>query len=147
MVLALWILGLLAALAVAVFAGQNPEPVEVRFLAWQTTANLPTVIFVSAALGAVVAGLLGAVSAVRARLRLRRLHAELAQARASASQSPPRDPRAPAPAQAAAPAPAPGPGPSDTPDAAPQADLREPAPPPGGTPAPPDRPTDRSAGV
>ena len=82
----LWILGLLAALVVAVFAGQNAQPVQVHFLVWRTSAQLPVVIFVSAALGAVVAGILGAIPLVRARLRVRHLSADLAQARAAAAR-------------------------------------------------------------
>ena len=105
----LWILGLLVALVVAVFAGQNAQPVLVHFLVWQTSARLPVVIFISAALGAVVAGILGAIPLVRTRLKLRHLNADLAQARSAASR---QQVPVPAPVPEAQPAAPPAPSPA-----------------------------------
>ncbi|MGE5593881.1 MAG: lipopolysaccharide assembly protein LapA domain-containing protein [Betaproteobacteria bacterium] len=69
---AVTVLGLAFALLVAVFAIQNSAPVTVTFLKWRLVdVSLALVILGSAAAGAVVVGLLGAVREIRLRLSLR----------------------------------------------------------------------------
>lgn len=72
MLQAVTVLGLAFALLVAVFAIQNSAPVTVTFLKWHLVdVSLALVILGSAAAGAVVVGLLGAVREIRLRLSLR----------------------------------------------------------------------------
>ncbi len=87
--------GLVFALAVAVFAIQNSAPVTVAFLRWRFDGlSLALVILGSSAAGAVVVGLIGAVREVRLALALRswrgraeRLSAELDAERSKAVSS------------------------------------------------------------
>ncbi|MEW6228398.1 MAG: LapA family protein [Bacillota bacterium] len=66
------IVGLAFALLVAVFAIQNSSPVTVTFLKWRLVdVSLALVILGSAAAGAVVVGLFGAVREIRLRFSLR----------------------------------------------------------------------------
>lgn len=66
------VLGLAFALLVAVFAIQNSTPVTVTFLKWRLVdVSLALVILGSAAAGAMVVGLLGAVREIGLRLSLR----------------------------------------------------------------------------
>ncbi len=72
-----YLLVVLFALAVAVFALQNATPVRVSFLAWETKeAPLAAVILVSAAAGAVLVGLIGFVQRWKLRSRIRQLEAK-----------------------------------------------------------------------
>ncbi|MCR4402218.1 MAG: lipopolysaccharide assembly protein LapA domain-containing protein [Firmicutes bacterium] len=68
------VIGLAFALLVAVFAIQNSMPVTVTFLRWRLTdVSLALVILGSAAAGALVIALLGAVREIGLRLSLRSL--------------------------------------------------------------------------
>lgn len=87
------VIGLAFALLVAVFAIQNSMPVTVTFLKWRLVdVSLALVILGSAAAGALVVGLLGAVREIGLRLSLRsfrgkaeRLSHELETAREKAA--------------------------------------------------------------
>lgn len=62
------------AIAVAVFALQNAEPVTVRFLGWRLEgAPLAAVILVAGAAGALLASLVGFVQGWKLRARIRQL--------------------------------------------------------------------------
>lgn len=52
-------------LAVAIFAFQNPDPVTVRFLAWQTSSSLAIVSLVATASGVLMAAVFSAATRVR----------------------------------------------------------------------------------
>lgn len=52
-------------LGVAVFAFQNPDPVTVRFLTWQTSSSLAIVSLVATASGIVMATLFSVATRVR----------------------------------------------------------------------------------
>ena len=52
-------------LAVAVFAFQNPEPVTVKFLAWQVSSSVAVVTVGSATGGALIAVLLSLIARLR----------------------------------------------------------------------------------
>lgn len=69
---------LIFAVGIAVFAVQNTTPVPVQFFGWRADSVAASVlVLLSAALGAAVTLLLGAVREVRLRLRLRALRHEL----------------------------------------------------------------------
>jgi len=73
-----FLFGLLFAVLVAVFALQNPEPVDIDFLAWHfTQISKVLVILVSTATGALVALLLGFSRQLRRYLYIRRLEGEV----------------------------------------------------------------------
>lgn len=62
------------AVAIAIFALQNPDQVTVRFLGWQVErAPLAAVILVSGAVGALSVGLIGFVQRWKLRSRIRQL--------------------------------------------------------------------------
>jgi uncharacterized integral membrane protein len=72
-----YLLAVLFALAVAVFALQNATPVRVSFLAWETKeAPLAAVILISAAAGAALVSLIGFVQRWKLRSRIRQLEAK-----------------------------------------------------------------------
>ncbi|MBX6349937.1 MAG: DUF1049 domain-containing protein [Clostridia bacterium] len=73
----LLVLVLLFAVAVALFAAQNGQTVEVMFLFWTLHTTLAVVILGAALTGAVAAALFGLVTHVRLRLRLRRAEQQL----------------------------------------------------------------------
>jgi len=60
-----FILFALLVLAVAVFALQNPDPVTLRFLAWQIQSSVAILTLGATAAGALIAGLLGLASRLR----------------------------------------------------------------------------------
>jgi len=64
------ILGIVFALAVALFAVANTEPVTINFLVNQLQTSLALVIVGSAAAGALVIGIFGAVRQLQLRLRM-----------------------------------------------------------------------------
>lgn len=94
---------LLFAVAIAVFAVQNPSPVAVSFLGWRAEdVAVSVVVLASAALGAAVTLLLGVAREVRLRLRLRAQGQELTAAHerlggfeAAAARTPAAAPDAP----------------------------------------------------
>ena len=62
------------AVAIAIFALQNPDQVTVRFLGWQVErAPLAAVILISGAVGALSVGLIGFVQQWKLRSRIRQL--------------------------------------------------------------------------
>jgi uncharacterized integral membrane protein len=66
------------ALAVAVFALQNAAPVRVSFLVWESKeAPLAAVILISVAAGVVLVSLIGFVQRWKLRTRIRRLESQL----------------------------------------------------------------------
>jgi|GEM_PF-1229189 len=73
-----FIFGLLFAVLVAVFALQNPQPVDIDFLVWHFTGiSKVLVILVSTATGALVVFLLGFSWQLRRYLYIRRLEGEV----------------------------------------------------------------------
>ena len=71
---AVYVLIAAAAIAVAIFALQNPDQVTIRFLAWQIeSAPLAAVILVSGAAGAIIVSLIGFVQRWRLRSKIRQL--------------------------------------------------------------------------
>ncbi|QGP90767.1 Lipopolysaccharide assembly protein A domain protein [Neomoorella glycerini] len=72
------LLAIFFALLVAIFAVQNAGPVEINFLSWQfSNISLVLVILGSAAFGALVVFLLGAVRQVRQAREIRELKSQL----------------------------------------------------------------------
>ncbi len=71
------LLFLIAALAVAILAGQNPVPLHLAFLNWHTTVAVSVVVVLAAVLGAVCTAVLSTPVQMRWRNRARRLEAEL----------------------------------------------------------------------
>lgn len=68
--------GLIAAvaIAIAIFALQNPDPVTIRFLGWQIErAPLAAVILISGAVGAIIVSLIGFVQRWKLRSKIRQL--------------------------------------------------------------------------
>jgi uncharacterized integral membrane protein len=95
-----FVLGLFCALLVAVFAAQNPEPVEIGFLFW-SFSGVPKVLVIlsSTAVGALLVLFLGFAGQFRRYLHIRRLEQEieslkkeLAAARRAIEQAPPKEP-------------------------------------------------------
>ncbi|KUK40957.1 MAG: hypothetical protein XD69_0998 [Clostridia bacterium 62_21] len=75
-----FLLGLLFALCIALFAVQNATPVDIRFLAWSfPSISLSLVILGAVAAGAVATMLLGVGRQYRAGRRIRELTARVAQ--------------------------------------------------------------------
>ncbi|MEK7710061.1 MAG: LapA family protein [candidate division NC10 bacterium] len=71
---AVYVLVATAAIAVAIFALQNPDQVTIRFLAWQIErAPLAAVILVSGAAGAIIVSLIGFVQRWQLRSKIRQL--------------------------------------------------------------------------
>jgi uncharacterized integral membrane protein len=71
---AVYVLIAAAAVAIAIFALQNPDQVTIRFLGWQIEhAPLAAVILVSGAAGAVIVSLIGFVQRWRLRSKIRQL--------------------------------------------------------------------------
>lgn len=77
MVQLLLVVALLFALAVAVFAVQNAEPISFRLFGWQSETSLVFVVLGAAAAGAVTAGLIGLVRQIKSSLRIRQLQARV----------------------------------------------------------------------
>lgn len=74
----IYVLIVLFALAVALFALQNAAPVRVSFLVWESQeAPLAAVILISVAAGVVLVSLIGFVQRWRLRSRIRQLEAQL----------------------------------------------------------------------
>ena len=72
--------GLIAAvaIAIAIFALQNPDPVTIRFLGWQISrAPLAAVILISGAVGAIIVSLIGFVQRWKLRSTIRRLESRV----------------------------------------------------------------------
>ncbi len=66
------------AIAIAVFALQNAEPVTVRFLGWRLEgAPLAAVILVSGAVGALLVSLVGLIQRWKLRSQIRQLESRL----------------------------------------------------------------------
>ena len=62
------------AIAIAIFALQNPDQVSIRFLGWQIErAPLAAVILISGAVGAIIVSLIGFVQRWKLRSRIRQL--------------------------------------------------------------------------
>lgn len=76
----LLVVALLFALAVAVFAVQNADPISFQLFGWQSETSLVFVVLGAAAAGAVAAGLVGLVRQIKASLRIRQLQARLHKA-------------------------------------------------------------------
>ena len=75
---AVYVLIAAAAIAVAIFALQNPDQVTIRFLAWQIErAPLAAVILVSGAAGAIIVSLIGFVQRWQLRSKIRQLEARV----------------------------------------------------------------------
>ena len=75
---AVYVLIAAAAVAVAIFALQNPDQVTIRFLGWQIErAPLAAVILISGAAGAIIMTLIGFVQRWKLRSHVRRLEARL----------------------------------------------------------------------
>lgn len=72
-----FIIGLLFAIIVAVFALTNADAVTIQLLFWKVKGSQALVIFLSAALGAVVMALLGTVRYVRKLNENKRLRKEI----------------------------------------------------------------------
>lgn len=151
------LLALLFTLMIAIFAAQNAQPVEIRFLSWGWVTSLVVVIVGSATLGALLASTLSLVRQVSMKVQARerqnrlrqveqelerfqrraqeqeqeilRLQGELADARRAAAE--PAVGEAPAPATPAAATAAAPPG-----DEGPGVTRRETGPAPGGGPSP-----------
>ena len=71
-----YLLGVVAAVAIAIFALQNTAHVTVRFLAWKVEeAPLAAVILVSGAVGGFVMTLVGWVQRLKLRTKIRQLEA------------------------------------------------------------------------
>lgn len=76
----LLVLALLFALAVAVFAVQNAEPISFRFFGWQSETSLVFVVLGAAVAGAMATGLVGLVRQVQSSLRIHQLQNRLQKA-------------------------------------------------------------------
>jgi uncharacterized integral membrane protein len=75
-----WVLALVVAILVALFAVQNTTPVSVSFLFWSVNqAAVALVVVVSVAAGALITLLVGLPRLVRSRWRMRRLRSSLRQ--------------------------------------------------------------------
>ena len=75
---AVYVLIAAAAIAIAIFALQNPDHVTIRFLTWQIErAPLAAVILVSGAAGAIIVSLIGFVQRWRLRSKIRQLEARV----------------------------------------------------------------------
>ena len=62
------------AIAIAIFALQNPDQVSIRFLGWQIErAPLAAVILISGAVGAIIVSLIGFVQRWKLHSRIRQL--------------------------------------------------------------------------
>jgi len=71
-----YLLVVIGAAAIAVFALQNAEQVTIRFLAWKVErAPLAAVILISGAAGGFLMTLLGLIQRVKLRARIRQLEA------------------------------------------------------------------------
>ncbi len=73
----LFIIGLIFAILISVFALTNAKPVGINLLFYDFTASQALIIFVSAALGAVIAATLGTVRYIRRVNEVRRLKKEI----------------------------------------------------------------------
>lgn len=74
----LFIVGLVFAILISVFALTNAKPVGINLLFYEFTASQALIIFVSAALGAVIVATLGTVRYIRRVNEIRRLKKEVA---------------------------------------------------------------------
>ncbi len=73
----LFIVGLIFAILITVFALTNASPVGINLLFYKFTASQALIIFVSAALGAVIVATLGTVRYIRRVNEIRRLKKEI----------------------------------------------------------------------
>lgn len=74
----LYLLIAAAAVAIAIFALQNPDQVTIRFLGWQVErAPLAAVILLSGAVGAIIVSLIGFVQRWKLRSKIRQLEARV----------------------------------------------------------------------
>lgn len=74
----LYLLIAAAAVAIAIFALQNPDQVTIRFLGWQVErAPLAAVILLSGAVGAMIVSLIGFVQRWKLRSKIRQLEARV----------------------------------------------------------------------
>lgn len=73
----LFIIGLIFAILISVFALTNAKPVGINLLFYEFTASQALIIFVSAALGAVIVATLGTVRYIRRVNEIRRLKKEI----------------------------------------------------------------------
>ncbi len=72
-----FMVALLLATLVAIFAVQNAEEVTVRFLVWTFQTSVVIVILVSAGMGALLAALISLPQTIKARRRLRQSERKL----------------------------------------------------------------------
>ena len=100
----IYLLMALIGAAAVVFAVQNPTPVAVSFLIWQSGGlPLSLVILLSAVAGVVLASVAGLAQQIRLRLRIRQLEARVAQLSAPVA-APPLPPAARPPGAGSPPA-------------------------------------------
>lgn len=84
-----WVLALVFAIFVAAFAVQNAGDVSVRFLTWQWETSIALVVLGAAAVGAVVAGLLGTVRQLSLSFKVRNLQGKIARLEKQLEESEP----------------------------------------------------------
>jgi uncharacterized integral membrane protein len=73
----LFIIGLVFAILITVFALSNSKPVAISLLFYEVNASQALIIFVSAALGAIIVAALGMVRYIRRMTEIRRLRKEI----------------------------------------------------------------------
>lgn len=73
----LFIIGLIFAIIITVFALTNSDPVAINLLFYEFNASQALIIFVSAALGAIIVATLGTVRYIRRMTEIRRLKKEI----------------------------------------------------------------------
>lgn len=73
----LFIIGLILAIIITVFALSNSEPVSISLLFHEFNASQALIIFVSAAVGAIIVATLGMVRYIRRMTEIRRLKKEI----------------------------------------------------------------------
>lgn len=92
---ALWlVIVAIVALAVAVFAGDNLQPVSIAFLSLRATTSLPLIVLISFFCGAAAASALALPGRIRLRRQVRRLQQAAARvpAQAPLPEAPPTQP-------------------------------------------------------
>lgn len=78
---------LVFAVLLAVFAGQNADPVPVRFLRWEAAVPLVVITAVTVAAGALLVGILTTFRQVRQSLRMRERQAQIRRLEAELQSS------------------------------------------------------------
>ncbi len=73
-----FVVSLLFAVVVAIFAIQNADSVDVKFLAWSLSVSQALVILISAVFGAIVVMFLSIIRWVRMRSQIKSAHKEVA---------------------------------------------------------------------